>query len=573
MRRISAILLGLSLLAARPAAAGIELAGTTGANFLTVGPGASIIGMGGAGLAGYYDLSGMTWNPASLGLLNESQLMFTHMPLPNSASQEWMAFGGRMGVAPTRWALSGRYEGDGSFEAKDALGNPTGTFNSSSLALGVNAARPLDRHTVVGMGAKFVNENLGATSGYGGTFDIGVVYRAGPFSLGAAGQNMGGSMKYDSLAYSMPLNFGAGLMLLSAKTGLSLAVDMNHPNAYYNDVRVGAEWQWKDHMALRLGYRKELNALTDDPLNGTSVGLGFGGHGMWCDYGYVVTGDGSTQQRVTLRVSPRDWGLNFADLDNPNPGSSSPAQASPPVAASAPPARTPAPAAQSSTASTSTPSTSTPAATTTSVAPAAAPTTTAPAAASSPAMSSAASVTPVEAAPAPKPKVVAPAPAPAPAPPPAPTPAAVMPPPIASTPSASSSSVGPASSAATSTPEPAAPSPALTTLVPVTPPAVPAPKPVIASHKTSLPAVSAPAAVSKPSEAPASAAAPAVAQTQIKSAVGPDGKPVKIHVKKGETLESIAKDYNTTAAAIMMENNLVVAKIKPGMELKIPNHQ
>src|SRR5260221_3708152 len=79
LRRFDALLLGFALLAARPAAAGIELAGTTGASFLTLGPGASLVGMGNTGIAGYPDLSAMAWNPASLGLMNESQWMFTHM--------------------------------------------------------------------------------------------------------------------------------------------------------------------------------------------------------------------------------------------------------------------------------------------------------------------------------------------------------------------------------------------------------------------------------------------------------------------------------------------------------------
>lgn len=582
MRRYRALLLGIALLAARPAAAGIELAGTTGANFLTIGPGASIVGLGGAGMAGYSDLAGMSWNPASLGFMQESQLMFTHMPLAGSASQEWMAFGGRMGVAPTRWALSGRYEGDGSFEARDPLGNPTGTFNSSSLALGVNAARPLDRHTVVGMGAKFVNENLGSVSGYGGTFDMGVVYHAGPLSLGAAAQNMGGSMKYDSLAYSMPLNFGAGIALAHARSGLRIAVDINHPNAYYDDVRTGAEWLWKDHMALRVGYRKELKAPTDDPMNGTSFGLGLGGRGLWFDYGYVIAGDGSSQQRISLRVSPKDWGLNFGtDLDTP-PGAA-PGQSSPPVA-SQPPASAPTPAPASSSAST----------------PAASTTTTSTSAGSA-ATTSSASAAPVATS-----TTTAPAKPPAPAPAAiAPVPAAVAPAPIAPAPATTSASSTTVTKPAA--PEPVAPSPELTTLVPVTPPAVPTPKPV-ASRPASLPTVSAPAPQGKPSEAPVTESAtdgsddtasatevapakpakpvkgkPAVTTTAAAAAVvtpapaAKPGKPVtrptKIHVKKGETLESIAKLYNTTAAAIMMDNNLVTEKVKPGQELKIPDHQ
>jgi LysM repeat protein len=555
-------------LAARPSVAGIELAGTTGANFLTVNPGASLVGMGGTGIAGYPDLSAMTWNPAALGLMNESQLMFTHMPLPNAASQEWMSFGGRTGDAPTRWALSGRYEGDGSFQLRDPLGNLTGTFNSSSLALGVNAARALDRHTVVGMGAKFVNENLGSVAGYGGTFDMGILYHAGPLSLGAATQNMGGSMKYDSLAYSMPLNFGAGLALADVKHGLRVTMDFNHPNAYYEDVRTGAEWIWKQHVALRVGYRQELNAPINDPMNGASFGLGGGGHGLWFDYGFVASADGTTQQRITLRVSPKDWGMSFAsDVDDPNStGGSSPP--SPPAASSQPSASASASGAANSAASNS-------AANSAPAPVAAASPTVAPLAASSSAASSL---------------------------------APVVSPPASST-SPGTKTVATIASAARSTPEPSTPSPVLTTLVPVTPPDVPAPKPVLASRPASLPAVSAPAPESKPSAAPvtesAGAASPggappaasapqtsangshantsatptaavnpgASATPVVESAVQANGKPVKIHVKKGETLESIAKRFDTTKAAIMMENNLVTEKLHPGQELKIPAHQ
>jgi LysM repeat protein len=150
------------------------------------------------------------------------------------------------------------------------------------------------------------------------------------------------------------------------------------------------------------------------------------------------------------------------------------------------------------------------------------------------------------------------------------TPAAKAPAPAVST---------PAAAAVPTTPEPSAPSPELTTLVPVTPPAVPAPKPVIARRPATLPAVSAPAPQSKPSEAPVTetanvGASAALATTPaVESSVRPDGKPVKIQVKKDETLESIAKRFGTTKVALMMENNLVTEKIHPGQELKIPNHR
>jgi LysM repeat protein len=351
LRRSFALVLGIAILIARPAVAGIELAGSTGANFLTVNPGASLVGMGSTGVAGYPDLSAMTWNPAALGMMNESQLMFSHMPLPNAASQEWMSFGGRTGEAPTRWALSARYEGGSSFQVRDPLGQLTGTFNSPSLALGVNAARAIDRHTVVGMGAKFVNENHGSGAGYGGTFDIGILFHLGPLSLGAAAQNMGGSIRYDSLAYSMPRNLGAGLALADLKHGLRATLDFNHPSAYYEDLRAGAEWIWRERVALRVGYRQELNAYINDPMNGASFGLGGGGHGLWLDYAFVASADGTTQQRIALRVSPKAWGMSLASgVDDPN---STGASSSPPSPAASNQTSAPKPASGAATSSAS----------------------------------------------------------------------------------------------------------------------------------------------------------------------------------------------------------------------------
>ena len=548
MRRYCAILLCITVLSSRPALAGIELASSTGANFLTQGPGASLAAMGGAGLAGYGDLSAMNWNAASLGLMSDTQLMFTHMPLPNSATQEWMGFGGRMGATATRWAMSGRYEGDDAFVAKDPLGNPIGTFNSSSLALGINAARPLNEHTVIGIGGKFVNENLGNKSGYGGTMDFGILYRSGPLSLGVAGQNVGGSVKYDSLSYSMPRNIGGGFKLTDEKRGLSMSVDYNHQNAYYDDVRAGGEWMWNDRLALRVGGRYELNASPEDPMDEAAAGFGFGGRGMWMDYAFSVLGDGATQQRLTLRVSPKNWGFNSGtELDEPNSGTGSSAPATTHASNQAP-ANSPAPAAASSGSVATSSATS-------SAAPTAAPPASAPA----------------------KTKAAAP---------------------LTSAAATSTAAAAPAAAASAA----AAKSPDLATLVPVTPPAAPAPKTVTASHPATMPAVSAPAAETRPSPSPgtvvesasldtssvaaaptkgtgkpavtASAAAAAEpTEAPVKSAVRADGKPVRIHVKKGETMESIARDYNTSAAAIMMENNLVETKVKAGMELKIPNHK
>lgn len=56
--------------------------------------------------------------------------------------------------------------------------------------------------------------------------------------------------------------------------GLRVALDANFPNVYYQDVRIGAEWRWRDLLALRAGYRRELDAPADLCESGSVVLVG-----------------------------------------------------------------------------------------------------------------------------------------------------------------------------------------------------------------------------------------------------------------------------------------------------------
>ena len=289
-------------LLARPAAAGVEQAGTTGASFLTFGSGAGVLGMGGASIGMYSDLTSVSWNVASLGLMSESQLVFSHTPLAGGGAQEWFGYGGRAGLASTRWAADATYQGDGSFEGRDAFGNPTGSFGASSMAFGGTLAHTFGESVTLGFGGKVVSEKLGDATGFGGTFDAGLLVQRGDFGFGAAAQNLGGRMKYGDLYYSMPTNIGVGVSYAMPVSGLRFALDFNHPSAYYNDVRVGAEWMWRGRVAVRTGYRSELGAGSTDGLSGPTFGMGTGVRGLWFDYGYLASSNGDAQHRIALRA-------------------------------------------------------------------------------------------------------------------------------------------------------------------------------------------------------------------------------------------------------------------------------
>lgn len=298
--RAAVAALAMTLAGNDVARAGFERAGTTAANFLSLGSGARTLGMGGATLGLGDDVGGAAWNPAALGWVNGTEGALSHAGLPNGSLQEWGAVGGRIGGSPTRWAVTGLYQGEGGFDGRDATGVSTGAFSVSSMAFGATLAHGLGRRATLGLGARAVRENIATASGSGFSFDAGLMVRAGQFGVGFAAQNLGGRMSYGASSYPFPTSYGVGLGFTHPASGVRLAVDANFPRAYHGDVRAGAEWLHRGMVALRAGYRKEIGSA-GDPLDGPSFGLGASHRGMWLDYGYLLSGQGSGQHRMGLR--------------------------------------------------------------------------------------------------------------------------------------------------------------------------------------------------------------------------------------------------------------------------------
>jgi hypothetical protein len=236
-----------------PAQAGSEAAGTTAAGFLSVGTGADVLGRGGATLGIGGDLAIVPWNAAALGGLEGTQVALAHATLADQTQQEWAAVGGRAGRSALRWSLNGLYQSEGSFEGRDAFNNSTSPFDVSSMALGIHLAHPLGSHATLGVGGKYVGDNLGSVSGTGYTMDAGLQMRAGILGAGVAVTNLGGGMSYEGTRYDLPMNLGLGAALDLPGTGLRFALDASFPSAYYQDVCAGAEWRWRDLLTLRAG--------------------------------------------------------------------------------------------------------------------------------------------------------------------------------------------------------------------------------------------------------------------------------------------------------------------------------
>ncbi len=489
--RIFKLVLGavlvMAIVAAGFAHADESLSGTTAAGFLTNGNGPRVLAMGGASLALEGDLQSAAWNPAALAALNGSEFSLAHAGMPGDMQQEWFAGGGRFGHGATRWSVTGLYQGNGSFDGRDATNTPTGSFSASSFAIGLQLAQRFGERASVGVGAKFVNEKLGSVSGSGATFDFGGQMRAGAFGIGAAATNVGGQMRYGDAVYGFPASYGAGVSWTAPMSGLSFAVDANFPKSYYNDVRFGAEWRYKDLLAIRTGYRHEMaSSGIQDGLSGPTFGLGAGYNGLWFDYGYLVSSvSGGAEQRIAISFHPGGFGFGGAQMGERGTGASH------------------APVASKEDARSASKSTKTGSRTQGDAG-----TVTAPLAAATPA------------------------------------PAAL----------ATGGDTKPVTKSTTSTPA---------TTTPATP-TDPAPA-TTAANASPAPAAKAAAPVASAAPKPAST-------TTVAESAPATPRPQWVTVKAGDTIASIARRFETTIEAIMMENNMVSERIIVGQKLKLPDH-
>jgi hypothetical protein len=240
---VAALLALLGLGTATRAHADSDAAGTTAASFLTLGTGAAALGRGGATLGLGGDVTIASWNAASLGWIKDTEFALSHGTILEEHTQDYLVAGGRFGAHPLRWAVSGLYESEGTFDSRDASNNSTGSFDVSRLAAGATLAWPIHDVVSLGLGGKWVNESLGDNRGSGMTFDLGLQARWQSFGFGLAAQNVFGQMQYGSQQYDFPTVYGVGVGFDHAATGLRLAVDVNFPNAYYTDVRTGIEYR------------------------------------------------------------------------------------------------------------------------------------------------------------------------------------------------------------------------------------------------------------------------------------------------------------------------------------------
>lgn len=239
MRKAAALAVAL-LLAAAPARAGftgLDLA-TSGAQFLSLGGGARAAGMGEAYTAVADASDAVYWNPGGLARLKGTEASFTHASLPADMNYEFASFGTSLGKGRAVGAAV-QYLSQPSIDQTDSSGYATGsTFRPSDLSASVAGAGTLPddlgvfTHAQVGVAVKYVRTTL-TRSVYTAAADLGIVSE--PFDVlgrtvrvAYAAQNLGGTLKYQVKADSLPTTLRLGTSW-GLTEGWTLAGDFDQP--------------------------------------------------------------------------------------------------------------------------------------------------------------------------------------------------------------------------------------------------------------------------------------------------------------------------------------------------------
>ena len=265
----------------------------TSLQFLKIGIGARQAALGEASIALVRDANGVFWNPANISGIESFEVSFSYV--------RWLAdlnyTAGVVGYRLGRFGILSGYVasldyGDipESLVTSSSGSNDTRTGNSFSggdLMVGLTFAKEFTDRLSIGVGAKFIREELFSYSASTIAWDVGTNYDLGykGIRLAMSAQNFGGAVEFleqgsQAESFDLPLVFRIGVSvdmispsgnsLLTTADGHQLRVGLEaiNTNDFSERFHLGAEYSFRDFVALRGGYR-----LNYDEGN---LSLGFG---------------------------------------------------------------------------------------------------------------------------------------------------------------------------------------------------------------------------------------------------------------------------------------------------------
>ncbi len=318
---LALVLLALLVGTAAPALAGSNgRKGTDGAPELMIPVGPRGTALGGAVVGDATGTEAMFWNPAGVGLLQRTEVMFSHTQYFADMKVNYAAVASKLGdfgvVGFSAKVLS---IGD-IIVTTEAAPEGTGEVAQPTFTvLGLTWAKQFTDRVVFGATGSLISEHVLAMSATGMAFDFGVQYLTGWHGLrfGMVMKNFGPSMTYngpggetafvppgsdpssqtrifttENASFELPSYFtlaGSYDVLSQPAYKVTVLGALQNNNFEGNAIRGGVEWGYRDMLALRGSYfgsfRGDQDPTTledrrlftggDDLYTGFAVGGGF----------------------------------------------------------------------------------------------------------------------------------------------------------------------------------------------------------------------------------------------------------------------------------------------------------
>lgn len=272
-------------------------------NFLFLDANARAVGMSGAYTALASDPNALLYNPAGLGKVKGYQATLMHNQYFQGITQEYLAY-----ASPRGWGASFNYLSFGEIR-NTTLSNKTGiglgTFGLTTMALTGGYGRPIFENLTVGVGLKFLREVIDDVSGQGVALDMGLGYSVPMvqgLSIGAALQNLGPSVKFQSSKEDLPLAFRVGTAYVFDffKRENVLALDLVKARNESALVAFGVETILGESFPVRVGYNTR-----NDAGPGITAGLGYVHKDISFDYAFAPFKELGDAHRFSLSFR---WG-------------------------------------------------------------------------------------------------------------------------------------------------------------------------------------------------------------------------------------------------------------------------
>ncbi|HCC47128.1 MAG TPA: hypothetical protein DEQ38_03290 [Elusimicrobia bacterium] len=288
------------LLGALPAAAYASGAGTTAAPFLKAAMSPRAVAMGGAFSALADDSGAVFVNPAGLVQFDAQEAALDFSTYLQDAKMGNISFAGnmkdkRIGLGVTFMTVDG-IERRGLADTTGVIPQ-SGSFESSDMAVTLAFAKKdfspeLLPNLDGGFAFKFIRSSIDDESAFAVAVDAGAIYKASDkikFSLVL--QNLGTKMTFVDESDPLPINLRAG-GLYAVSDRLKVVAEMN---GYFQDEKfypsMGAEYWFRDALALRGGYKFGYDTSNLGAEVGLSLGFGVKVQGLGVDYAFLPFGD------------------------------------------------------------------------------------------------------------------------------------------------------------------------------------------------------------------------------------------------------------------------------------------